>query len=140
MLEAQASLVLRDPTAFQAEMGEMVSKETLDFQVLAGRPYPQLRDSDLFSGDPCVQGSGLGPRSAGWWDRTGVSQGLRLEQHWRVTPQSAHEVTGESAQLAIQVQSHESNPIVSDRYHTSMSPSLCRPHGPPWRNARSPWA
>lgn len=62
MLGAQASLALQDPMVCQAEMGEMVSKETQDHQVLSGRPHPQLRDSDLFSGAPCVQGFGLGTR------------------------------------------------------------------------------
>lgn len=42
-------------------MGETASKETLGLQVLSERPEPQLRDSDLPSGGPPVQGSGLGP-------------------------------------------------------------------------------
>lgn len=59
VLEARASLALRDPTARQAEMGEMgemVSKETPDLQVLTGRPLPYLRDSDYFQ-EPSVFGA-----------------------------------------------------------------------------------
>lgn len=36
--------------------------------------------------------------------------GLRLEQPWRVYPQSAHEVTGESARLIREVTSHQPQP------------------------------
>lgn len=82
--------------ACQAEMGEMVSKETLDLQVLAGGPLPQLRDSDLFSGFQCVWGSGGGLRVS-WMVRHGGSFPGPLEQLWRVSPQGAHLLIDDSA-------------------------------------------
>lgn len=54
-----------------------------------------------------------------------------MEQHWRVSPQRARGVTGESARLIMEGQSHEPTPGVGDRYLYLCPPLSAGPMGPP---------
>lgn len=60
-----ASLALPDPTACRAEMGEMVSKETLGLQVL-GESLPSAEGQGPVSRRPTCPGLWAG--SPGGWD------------------------------------------------------------------------
>lgn len=55
---------------------------------------------------------------------------LRLEQPWRVSPQSAHVLTAESAWLIMEVQSHESSPVANEVPYIHVPFSLQAPWVP----------